>query len=431
MDDDDDVKIGNPDNIKFLNDLILGMGDADTSWLTFLLLNDKGIIKKIMDNYILILQNYPIFKGKIKYNTFACRITKTDKMLDMKPGAWTDSDTRSFRQWVNQNFKTDCSNELLNDAISRVAELNPYHPIQDWIKSLEWDNQPRLKDWLFDYMGVVAKDDKYISYISDVSTIMIGAAIKRVFEAGCKYDYVVLFEGSQGIGKSRAMQALAYNPDWFVSISIPDVTNKDIYMVIQGKWIVEFPEMHSFYRSENEAIKQFITTQIDTYRAPYGRHTQDYPRQCIFTATTNQYEHHDDETGYRRFLPVKVENAIDVDGLYKAVPQIYAEAYHYYKKGTFDRLFFEKKDSIEVAIQEQSAAMFDDIWNEDIKRYIEDRDEITIKELMINVLGFHDKKDQTKTIQMRISKNLRLLGYQKKVVRDGENIVKVWERHEK
>jgi len=423
---DDELKIGNPDNLNFLNDIILGMGDSDTAWLTYLQLNDKGILKKMLDNYILILQNHPLFKGKIRYNKFTNKVTKVAKVLDLYAGPWTDADTRAFRQWINQNFKVDASNDLLNEAVMRVAELNPYHPVVDWILSLEWDQKPRLGSWLLDYMGVVPTDEKYKTYVQDVGTLLLGAAVKRVFMPGCKYDYVVLLEGSQGTKKSQAIQVLAYNPEWYVSISIPKVADKDIYLVMQGKWIVEFPEMYSFYRSENEAIKQFITTQVDTFRAPYGRHAQDYPRQCVFIATSNQYEHHDDETGYRRFLPIRIENEPKVDELYQVIPQLYAEAYFYFKNGDFDVLYLEDSDSVEVALQEQELAMYDDIWADDIVRYLNGRTQITIKELMINALGFTEKKDQTKTNQMRVGKILRLLGFRKTVMRSQDGLTKIW-----
>ncbi len=420
--------IGNPNNLKFFKDIIMALGDADPAWLSLLEIQKDGTLKKMLNNYILILQNHPAFKGKIRYNKFAYRIDKVENVLDMKSGAWTDTDTLSFRQWLNQKFKSDVSNELLNDAILRFAWLNPYHPVQEYIKSLAWDGVERLNTWILNYLNPEIKNEKHDVYIQQVSGLLLGAAIKRIFDPGCKLDNVFLFQGGQGIGKSLTMQMLAVRPDWFANVYMADVTNKDIFMILRGKWIVEFPEMYSFYRSENEAIKQFITSQIDTYRPPYGRNSQDFPRQSVFVATTNQYEHHDDETGYRRFFPITLSGSIKLDELKEIIPQLYAEAYGYYLKGHFDRLYIEDTESVDIAYQEQMNCMFEDMWKENIDAFLTGREEVTTIEIMESVLNFKDKKDQSKTNQMRISKILRLLGYQKKTIWKNSKSVKVWQK---
>ena len=420
--------IGNPNNLKFFNDIVMELGDADPAWLSMLEIQKDGTLKKMLNNYILILQNHPAFKDKIKFNNFSYQVDKTSNILDMKKGAWSDSDTLSLRQWINQNFKSEASNELLNDAILRTSHLHPYHPVQDYIKALTWDGTQRTNTWILDYLNPDVKDMKHEVYIQQVSSLMLGAAIKRIFEPGCKFDNIFLFQGGQGIGKSLTMQMLAVKPEWFANVYMADVSNKDIFMILRGKWIVEFPEMYSFYRSENEAIKQFITSQIDTYRPPYGHNAENFPRQSVFVATTNQYEHHDDETGYRRFLPITLTGSIKIDELKEIIPQLYAEVYGYYLKGHFDRLYIEDTESVEVAYQEQMNCMFEDTWKENIEAFLTGREEVTTIEIMESVLNFKDKKDQSKTNQMRISKILRLLGYQKKTIWKNGKSVKVWQK---
>ena len=428
IDNEKEKDIGNPNNLKFFNDIIMNIGDTDPSWLSLLELQKDGTLKKMLNNYILILQNHPAFKCKIKYNKFAYRIDKVAEILDMEIGAWTDTDTLSFRQWLNQNFKSDASNEILNDAVLRFASLNSYHPIKNYIKSLSWDGVERLNTWILNFLNPEVKNTKHEVYIQKVSSLFLGAAIKRIFEPGCKVDNIFLFQGRQGIGKSLTMQMLAIKPEWFANVYMSDITNKDIFIMLRGKWIIEFPEMYSFHRSKNEAIKQFITSQVDTYRPPYGRNSQDFPRQSIFVATTNQYEHHDDETGYRRFLPISLTDNIKIDELKEVIPQLYAEAYTYYLKDHFDRLYIDDSESIEVAYQEQMNCMFDDPWMPEIEEFLLVRDKTTIIEIMERILNFHDKKDQSKTNQMRISKILRLLGYAKKTSWENGKTVKVWEK---
>jgi predicted P-loop ATPase len=91
--------------------------------------------------------------------------------------------------------------------------------------------------------------------------------------------------------------------------------------------------MASFKRSEKNAMKAFITTRVDKFRAPFGRSIKPFPRRCVFGTTTNDHEIFDDETGNRRFLTVYCEGIggkIDLIGLIRDRDQLWAEAVHIY-----------------------------------------------------------------------------------------------------
>ena len=149
-------------------------------------------------------------------------------------------------------------------------------------------------------------------------------------EPGCQCDYLLLLVGPQGAMKSSALRILA-GDRWFCD-HISSITSKDSRIELHGRWIVELGELAAKRNSTHESLKAFLTCRIDSFRPFYGTRTVDFPRQCIFSASTNSRDSLTDSTGNRRYWPVSV-GAINLEALRRDRSQLWAEAFARYQAG--------------------------------------------------------------------------------------------------
>lgn len=328
-----------PSAYDWLNDLERGSGkNAEV-------LNTAFNVKLILSNDILL-------KDKFGLDDFAHRLVVKGKLpwAENFEGQkfWTDSDDSCLRNYISDKYKIT-GKQVIDDALTEVMQNNKFNPVKDYLNSLSWDGLPRLENVFISFLG--ADNSKYVKDVTKLQTI---AAIARIFNPGRKYDYCVVLSGGQGIGKSTILNKLGKK--WF-NDSIVSFQGKDPLEQLQGSWIIELSEMQASNRADNEQIKAFLTKQEDKFRAPYGRRTEYFPRQCVFFATTNEAIFLKDRTGSRRFLPIfcEGERLQKLDELTEDyMDQIWAEAYHEYIKFG-DKPLILPEDSEKVARELQTA----------------------------------------------------------------------------
>jgi predicted P-loop ATPase len=229
-----------------------------------------------------------------------------------------------------------------------------------------------------------------------------------VFQPGCQADYMLVLEGDQGILKSSACRALA--GEWF-SDSLPEqIQGKDARQHLRGKWLVEVSELAAFSKADTEALKAFITRREERYRPPFGRHDVAEKRQCLFIGTTNQDSYIKDQTGGRRFWPVKC-TAIDVEGLALARDQLFAEAVHRFKRG--ERWWPTAEDERKFFRPQQEKRQEDDPWFPVIEKYLHDHSlsQVTVSDIARNCLGFQGDSRIGTQEQRRIVSIIKELGW--------------------
>lgn len=324
----------------------------DANWMVLAKLDydqNTGRPKKTRDNIMKILQHDPALKGKIAIDDFAVRGLALGA-LPWNPAEdrrlWTDTDDAGVAWWLETRYDIT-GREKIDGALLLVSEANKINEVKDYLTSLEWDKTPRLDTVLSDYLG--ADDTPYTRAVARKS---LTAAVVRVMQPGCKYDYVPVFVGPQGIGKSTFLATLGKS--WF-SDSLQSFEGKEAAEMIQGVWINELGEMTGYTRSETNTIKQFLSKREDIYRQAYGRRTGRYPRKCVFFGTCNQFEFLKDLTGNRRFWPVDVGKHKPKKSIWNDLPgeveQIWAEAVWRWRIG--EPLYFEKTELEDLARAEQ------------------------------------------------------------------------------
>lgn len=273
------------------------------------------------ENMARILRNHPDFADRFRYDEFKNVL----EINDPAKGKWReleDSDAIRVQTYISILFPTfgKVGKEMIYDAIVLVSKENTFDSASDYITSLVWDGEARLDHWISKTFHTA--DDKYHQA---VASNWLKGMVKRIIEPGCKFDYVLVLEGEQGIKKSTSLGILGGG--WHVETTM-STDNKDFFMQFQGKAIIEFSEGETLSRTEVKRMKAIITMQTDKYRPAYGRLSVDFPRRCVFAMTTNQTEYLKDETGNRRWLPVACMGTADVEWLAANRDQLFAEAYH-------------------------------------------------------------------------------------------------------
>lgn len=341
-----------------------------------------GPPKSSIENVVLIL-THAVSEVIFRRDEFCFRNSYgVDTVWGGKIGnAIQDDDIPKIKMWLGENYRFEPGKDIIYDAVTVIAYRNSFDPVKDWLEALPaWDGTARLGTWLV--QNFEAEGDK--EYLAQVFTKWITAMVLRVYEPGAKFDWMPIFEGAQGIGKSsfgRLLCGDSHFLDW-----LPNLADKDSALALQGMWAVEMSELATLKKNEIEVVKGFLTRTVDKVRPPFGRVWVESSRRCVFFGTTNRETYLKDDSGNRRFKPVKV-GGLDFGALKRDRDQLFAEAKQLYQNGvrgydlelTGAAADYERKIHVEKTMEDDSHTMKDLIESYLEKERDSDEDERSFK----------------------------------------------------
>lgn len=241
------------------------------------------------------------------------------------------------------------------DYITRYATRNKFNPILDLIKSVKWDGKDRVTE-IYNIFRIPADTEEGL-----YSRIFIFKWLKQCvcglfnnIDNPYSLDIILVFQGKQGIGKTRFFEKLALKSQYFGEGMCLDPRDKDSVIQATSKWICELGEIGSTMKKDMDSVKAFLTKSTDEYRSPYGKATLHYPRITSFVGTVNDTEFLIDQTGNRRFVTIPLAPDLVIDYNTQIKPfnalQLWAQIYNIVKdedKSACFRLSDEEKKQLE------------------------------------------------------------------------------------
>jgi predicted P-loop ATPase len=393
--------------------------DPSADWMARLIRETKGgknskrsRVTASQANANTILGNDPRWTGVLAYDELGSAIRKLvpppwgpDEQPSTEAelrGEWEEIDTARAIAWCTREWGVSFSREQIGLAVRHVAGRASFHPVRAYFESLAWDGVPRIDAWLATYLAA----DGPAEYLARVGAWWLISAVARTYSPGCQVDSMLILQGGQGIGKSTAARILG--GAWFSDTRL-DLASKDAFLSLRGRLIVELAELADVNRVESDRVKAFASSPADWFRPPYAAQNVSFPRRCVFIGTTNAEVYLRDETGGRRFWPVRAVS-LAADELRRDRDQLWAEAVARYRAGA--RWYPTTREEVAACKVEQDDRAIVDEWDTKIALWIrrENRTETTVGEVLSSVIGLSIEK-WTKADQTRVGIALTRMGW--------------------
>lgn len=331
--------------------------------------------------------------GRLSYND----LTK----LVYLDGQVFDPCTAKITLNIDYGLPIRSAKDEVADIILRLARGNRTSPIKNYLDNCKGSiDLDELAGKLFG-----APNPLHKTYLKR----WLISAVARAYQPGCKVDTALILQGEQGIGKSSFFKAIVPKEDWFDD-SFGNASDKDERLKLHGVWIVEWAELETVIRRKGVSqVKGFLSSGTDRLRPPYSRSMEILPRPSLIVGTTNESEFLGDSTGNRRFWIIPVTGRLPIKWIEENRDSIWAAARDLYKAGEPWWLTAEESQQAETL---NASYVVDDTWLDAITAYLNDKEEVTIAEILTHCIGM-DLERQDQKSKLRVAAILQGLKYQK------------------
>lgn len=256
----------------------------------------KPTFKPTIETFLSLLED--TFGESLRLNLLS---NKPEQLTSEGWKPWGDADDAVVRLHFQSKYDL-YHKQHLEDAMRIFLKTHAVNPLTDMLGKLVWDGAHRIEQCLSHITGC-----EDTPYTREVSRLLFAGGIHRAYRPGCKFDDVPVLVGKQGGGKSALVRLLAMEDEFFREVKTFE--GSEGIEALNGGWIIEIPEMLATARAkETELVKSYITRQTDSYRMPYEKYVQSFPRRCVFVGTANSTAFLSaDKTGNRRFYPIECQ----------------------------------------------------------------------------------------------------------------------------
>jgi predicted P-loop ATPase len=345
--------------------------EEGSEWTQSVSLNEDGKPYATDGNMVLFFENHPAWRGVLGYNLRTNRPVYLKKPpLKLEVDGSTLNPTRE-RSWISLwlQDKAQMTGRItasdIQSATIAVASRAAFDPLQQQLLGLRgtWDGVPRLET-VFQRVASTPNTE----WTRLVAPLWFKSVVARILWPGCQCDTMLILEGPQGYRKSSFFRSLLPDLTFFSdSLNRVHLNVESVRLLHSGPAIFEIGELSGLKKQEVEEIKAFLSVLEDDLRPLYEAHKK-VKRRCVFVGTTNRDDYLRDETGGRRFWPLKVLKPLDLQIVYAERGQWFAEALARVEAGERWHLDNERENGL--ASVEQDERYEEDIWHGTIREYL-------------------------------------------------------------
>lgn len=351
---------------------------------------------------------------RARFDSFYDQVVIVDDLLDDQHNL-DENDITDLVMTLEAKYKlTGVDRARVAFAIERIARDDTFDSAKEWVTNAKrGDGTINIDNFLHAVCGV---DDT--EYHRAVSRYIWLAFAGRVLDPGCKVDGVMMLTGSQGKGKSSLIENIVWDRNLYVGFRF-NIPAKERSLKMIGRLAVEISEYGNTERRQ-EDIKEFITQRAENYRPNFVKYYRDYNRRCVFIGTTNSDSFLCDETGERRWFPVKIEKSINIEQLRANRESLWAEARDAYSNDALWQAY-ELANSLADDAREQNKAeipwipLFVDMFESPSRTYY-DRSYITYADVKQALPSFAMSFASEEAAAKYASRVFTVMGWDKRVV---------------